>query len=592
MKMLRGKNGNPIYLDEKHYSCGVHSDISVFPHQEEILHKTLDYIDNFEHSVAPKIATIIAGMGSGKTFLVAHEFTPAIVEKYQEQKKGGVILFTSPESILAKQTLEDFYGWYDKTTLTKVDLITDYKKIRQSYIDEGGIYILITTIQSVMTWTRKNSIFPVVIAAFLDELHRGLGIEGTKGKTILQRLAQYKTGKGWRTPFKGAWFESVMDLKPEIMIGLTGTKTTLMTSDSPYYVNIVESFERNLNISPWLNIMNEYQKGETPNVCENGFRTLREEIEHHWKTRSSIMWHENEIYARYPSETDEIKKLFTSYGMIDGNVSSMVKFPPYYKKAKTGTVKWKKEKCDIQKAKETYKDLVRVVNSLNPKFKFPNPFTGGTKTLYYADGVCELEIDTSAKDIKGKALKTYATKDKNDIVGNMNDPLHPSGMLFVQNKGAIGLNISNIITIVSLRDSGKSKHDPERIIFEEEKQYLARAHRVLAYLREFIQRCYETFPSNSELHRVLIRYYMEFLQINYTVPAGSLYFNKAVALVEESLPEYDELEDFALSILAELEDKTTFIPCPCPSCNFEKGHLDIDDSVDKPYSGPSDLHIS
>ena len=120
MKMLRGKNGNPIYLDEKHYSNGVNSDIVVFPHQEEILQKTLDYIDNFEPSVAPKIATIIAGMGSGKTFLVAHEFTPAIVEKYQEQKKGGVILFTSPESILAKQTLEDFYGWYDKTTLTKL----------------------------------------------------------------------------------------------------------------------------------------------------------------------------------------------------------------------------------------------------------------------------------------------------------------------------------------------------------------------------------------------------------------------------------------------------------------------------------------
>ena len=535
---------------------------NLFKNQKEYLveptFKFIDSIDITQLNRSLIIGTIEAGLGAGKTFCLTNELVPKVIDINRKRDRGGIIFITAPQTTLVSEINKDAEKWFISNnnkeaicSTKKVKLIDSPKKITskreyqhaQDLIEDGWVIVCICTIHSldkfilknIDLWERGERNRLDVLAAFIDEIHKGTGIGKSPENEELSKLL-YEKYIGYKNVFKGKWFNALIALKPEILIGLTGTPTKFMDNQNQkVYVPIVENYPQDPNITPWVCKDQSFDEKDTWNITQQWIENVwmrRAEIAH-WISEMELKWSKQKITH------------FLNKFRINANINGILKIPTGHgdiPKLKGGTL----FDNPIDDAKRLYENL--CISHKSKTFESTSFLTGEKITLNYKDGICGIEIDTSKEK----------TSTVDVIVENLNNPKHHSGILFVINKGDVGLNIINCQFLLSIRNSGKSRKDKEIIITQYERQFLGRGSRTAAHLSDFMVSAYSDY--GLYIARNIIRFYVEYNQINYLVPSQSKHLISAMEhhvnlnfTKKDYLDYVQSLEDIILGICGKPE---------------------------------------
>ena len=459
---------------------------NLFKNQKEYLveptFKFIDSIDITQLNRSLIIGTIEAGLGAGKTFCLTNELVPKVIDINRKRDRGGIIFITAPQTTLVSEINKDAEKWF---------ISNNNKEAICSTIHSLDKFIF----KNIDLWERGERNRLDVLAAFIDEIHKGTGIGKSPENEELSKLL-YEKYIGYKNVFKGKWFNALIALKPEILIGLTGTPTKFM--DSPkqkVYVPIVENYPQDPNITPWVCKDQSFDEKDTWNITQQWIENVwmrRAEIAH-WISEMELKWSKQKITH------------FLNKFRINANINGILKIPTGHgdiPKLKGGTL----FDNPIDDAKRLYENL--CISHKSKTFESTSFLTGEKITLNYKDGICGIEIDTSKEK----------TSTVDVIVENLNNPKHHSGILFVINKGDVGLNIINCQFLLSIRNSGKSRKDEEIEITQYERQFLGRGSRTAAHLSDFMVSAYSDYG-----------FYVEYNQVNYLIPSQSKHLISAMA---------------------------------------------------------------
>jgi len=485
-------------------------------------------------------------MGAGKTFISVFEFIPRIIEKYEEKGKGGIIFMTAPDSSLAQQTLGEIKKWHKHylqaghaDRIMIVDDINEMKHARQ-FVKNGLFVIVCVCVQSVASYVKfLNGKSSLVIAWIGDELHKGLAL-GKLDDEASDELCRehYKGYQGWTAPFRQKWFRSVLDLKADIMIGMTGTPSKFQKESDKsgeFYETIIDDVKSPIDILPFVKNTVHFDVFTDKHMDGKKFKKFIENFSLRvYEDRALLKYFIDVETRKYKNDVDDekVQETLKTFG-INSNVIGLLKIC-------TGKIGLSRKKW-IEYAVEISEKLSKKVK--NKTFKIKNPLTNKIITLPYKDGMCGVEsMYTGKKDISDKQK-----------LDNLNNPDHNSGLLFVVNKGSVGLNMDNLKYYGAIRNTGQFKHDEWNEIHQEDDQSISRLNRTPTYLKAYCRYCLKNFP--RKFAWILINIYLHMIGVEVYIPNGTRYYPIVVNEWKEKLPTYKELISYIESIDEEVLNK-------------------------------------